>query len=52
MEIIVLDYSNVKVSIIKKDSNMDDEEFLYEKGFDLSNCEWMSTDKIEIQNYE
>lgn len=48
MEIIVLDYESAKVSIIEKDSNIDAEEFLCEKGFNLGDCEWMEAEKITL----
>jgi len=55
MNIVVLDYScsqvfiyqNVSIPEPKENEDFDDkvQEFLDEKGFHLSNCEWMSSEE-------
>lgn len=47
--ITILDFVNGQVNVLQYPSDTkDDEEFLIQKGFDVSNCEWMVTNFEQI----
>ena len=50
METIVLDYCFGRVIILTHSKCQDIEKLLVDKEFNLSDCEWMTIDKIETDN--
>lgn len=48
MKIIILDFFNGQVDIMKYDGGDNTESWLYKKGYDPDDCQWMITDSLNL----